>query len=667
MALAREKNHEKCGQEGWKETDFCGQKGELFCQWKKWSNGELEIYDRIPTVAGIFCLKKPHSLPTRSQNPIIASGKYRRSPNSSMMKSLFTISTALFLLFGKTLAQAPQVATVFPAGLIISAALNTPIAVTFDAPIDLASVSTASFRVFGRWSGPATGSFSFLDNNNKVQFQPDEPFFAGEGVLVQLSKSIKSASGASLEKPYAWGFWTYTAPGELDQELVETIELRLPGETYLQTYGAYAGDMNNDGYSDLVAVNESSDDLRILLNDGQGNYPDFTVFDTGNESTPSPSEGADFNNDGKIDLVVTTAWDTEVRILTGDGLGGFTNMDTYFTSNGVRGVVVGDFDGDGWDDMLTTNRLAGDISIFMNDGDGTFTESNMNLPGGDETACALTDANGDGLLDVYFAMFNAKKMGVLLGDGAGNFTLSGNLVSVQGKPWMIGSGDFNGDGFPDVSSANSDCNCTVVLFGDGQGGLSQPVTYTPPQHNFPLAMDIGDIDGDGDLDFITSNYSSKTYTVFENDGTGQFTAPVTLQAPAASSCAILHDRDNDNDLDITATDEEADVILLFENYDSTIINSVSNPFRVATDESWVFPNPASDEICFTDAMPAVEDCELILYNVLGRQVGHLQRKSGGSGNKFACVTVSGNLEAGAYFLLIQSPTFKRFEKICLLK
>ncbi|MBK8561935.1 MAG: T9SS type A sorting domain-containing protein [Saprospiraceae bacterium] len=324
-------------------------------------------------------------------------------------------------------------------------------------------------------------------------------------------------------------------------------------------------------------------------------------------------------------------------------------MDTYYTSNGVRGVVVGDFNGDGWDDMLTTNRLAGNITIFLNDGDGTFTASTMNLPNQDETACALVDANHDGILDIYYAAFNSQLCGVLLGDGTGGFTLS-SQVAVQGRPWMIGAADLNGDGNPDLVSANSNSNKTAVLFGDGQGGLGQPTHYAPPNCQFPLAVDIGDIDGDGDMDFITSNYSSDNYTVFENDGAGQFTTPVTLLAPKASSCAILHDRDNDGDIDITGTDEEADVILLFKN-----TGEPSGAIEQEVNADWtivVSPNPASDDVRLELELPKPGMVSVVVYSPKGIAISHTEHWLS-SGENMIFLDGFNKLPSGIYHLEIK--------------
>ncbi|MCB0521792.1 MAG: VCBS repeat-containing protein [Saprospiraceae bacterium] len=575
---------------------------------------------------------------------------------------LFALLT-LICCNGIVYSQPPTVLSTLPVHQTNNAPSNTEIAVYFDESLDVATVSGASFRVFGRWSGPAKGSLALFDNNRQVVFSPEEPFFAGEWVTVSLSKTIKSETGENLAKPYAWNFWIKTAPGQLDQPLVETIELRLPDDpTLLQTYGAYAGDLDNDGYSDLVAVNENSDDLRILLNDGQGGYPSFTIYDMGDDSTPSPSEGADFNNDGEIDLVVTTAWDTEVRVLTGNGQGSFTNLQTYFTSNGVRGVVVGDFDGDGWDDMLTTNRLSGNISIFMNDGTGGFTVSGMDLPGEDETACALTDVNNDGVMDVFFASYNSQKVGVLLGDGYGVFTPAAS-VGVQGKPWMIATGDFNGDGNADVATVNSNGNKTAVLFGDGQGGLGQPVHYSPINHNFPLAIDIGDLDGDGDLDLVTSNYGSKTYTVFENDGLGSFVAAATLNADSLSSCAILHDRDNDGDLDITGTDEGDDVILLFENPGQANVLSETDKNEK---EIVLFPNPVSKTFTLSYALRSSQQICFSLHDFLGTPIKQW-KKNQPIGNQLERCDVSSLPFSGIYTIWIKCDEFEIVKRFTIVR
>jgi hypothetical protein len=101
------------------------------------------------------------------------------------------------------------------------------------------------------------------------------------------------------------------------------------------------------------------------------------------------------------------------------------------------------------------------------------------------------------------------------------------------------------------------------LLGDGAGGLAEPVTY--PVSGDPLAVDLGDIDGDGDLDVVTSEYAGDRFTIYENAGDGTLVNPRWLPSSGSGSCAIIHDRDRDGDLDITGVDEKSDNILLFEN------------------------------------------------------------------------------------------------------
>ena len=566
-----------------------------------------------------------------------------------MKASLAFFSFLFFIHF--SIAQAPNVASISPVAQYISAAKDAAIVVTFDTAIEPNSVNNLTFRVMGRWSGPAKGILSLQNNNTEVVFTPDEPFFAGENVLVSLSKGIQSNGGENMSKAYAWTYWIATAPSEMAMEYVKTIELRQAGEGLLQTYGAYAGDLNNDGSSDLVIVNETSDDLRILLNDGQGDFGDFEVIPMGN-GTPSPNEGGDFNNDGELDFAVSTAHHNEVRVFLGDGSGSLSNMETYVTGNGARGLVVLDCNGDGYDDIFITNRLSDNLTMLTNNGDATFSTTTMNTSGSGETSCAIADANNDGIMDIFIGMYNSREVGIMLGDGDGGFELA-DAVSVQGQPWMIAAGDLNGDGMADVVSANSSGNLSVAILGDGQGNLGMPQTMPANNDEFPLAIDLGDLDGDGDLDVVTSNYGGPNYTIFENNGSGQFSLAATLNAPNLASCAILHDRDNDGDLDITLTDEGDDVVILYENASpNNIQESTDIPFYFT-----VSPNPFSEQAVINLDLPHKTDLRLSIRDAQGKVIAHLARATKLSGPQQlvwnGLATDGSQVGQGIYFVVVE--------------
>ncbi len=520
-------------------------------------------------------------------------------------------------------AQNPQVLSVSPSNMAGAVSASQTIEIQFDAPLDPGSVTASSLRVFGRWSGPAAGSFALEDSGKRIVFSPAQPFFAGEMVTVSVNKKLRSALGPALEKGHFWQYGIKTAPGSLQQNKIETIELRLPTESWIQTYGAYAGDLNNDGHSDLTAVNEQSDDLRILLNNGAGQFSNANIspIDMGTGSA-SPNEAGDFDNDGEIDLVVTTAHNNETRVLFGDGLGGFPHIDKYITGNATRAVLVGDFDFDGDDDILVANRNDGTMNRLENQGDGTFVLTLFNPAGNGESALALADANNDGLADFFLGFYTSQKIALFLGDGFGNFSFSAEKP-VTGNPWMMCAADFNGDGFADVASANSQGNKTAVIFGDGQGGLSAPVNLLAMDHIFPLAIDAGDLDGDGDADLVTSSYDSNNYSVFENDGAGNFTQVDILPASLNASCAILHDRDGDGDLDITGTDEGDDVLILFENPGT----SATHEPDAGAAHFRLFPNPSNGAVFAEIELSEPTTARFDIFDFSGKKIRSVETEN----------------------------------------
>jgi hypothetical protein len=237
---------------------------------------------------------------------------------------------------------------------------------------------------------------------------------------------------------------------------------------------------------------------------------------------------ADFNGDGKLDLVLNGG-DQHSYIALGNGDGTFrTGSSDLITLDGMI-VGVGDFNGDGKPDLLSALfQNNGDV-IYLGNGDGTFR-----LGGGlsaDEVSegflVLLGDVNLDGKTDIV------TPFSVLLSNGDGSFR-SVPFHSIVGPISSDGGGriaDMNGDGCPDIvyTKVVGSVVATTVLFGNGDGtfGLGDYVLLagnTQVQGHVSNAV-VADFDLDGAPDVVFASNVFSDVQMLNNlgDGTlGQF-------------------------------------------------------------------------------------------------------------------------------------------------
>ena len=477
------------------------------------------------------------------------------------------ILAVLAVLAGATPAAAELIVSTLVPARHTSVAANTLVAVTFNQAVNPATFNSSSFRVFGRVSGTASGTFSFSNSDQTVTFTPSAPFAAGEIVTVNLAETLLAADTTALRtQGYAWQFSIVTAAASATfTEIDEFGNGSAPPPNNTRIYGAMSSDLNNDGWPDLMTVNEVSADIRVFLNlgDGSGLYGDFLAPQTiGAEA--SPNEPGDFDNDGNTDTAIGAAISDTVSIGLGAGNGMFA-ITQITVGEETHGVAVLDVDGDGDSDVVSANHGDDNLALLINNGMGvfgspTFFDGCVTGPWG----LTAGDMNNDGIMDLVAGGEGSSEVCTLLGNGNGTFTAS-TPQGAGGAVWSVQVGDLNGDGNLDAATANAFSGTGGILLGTGTGTFSSVTTINAGAHT--PSVDLGDLDGDNDLDVVLSVFSGGYWRIFGNNGMGTFTQTQQITATDNPSCAILVDFDNDGDLDMALTDEIADTVKLMQNDD----------------------------------------------------------------------------------------------------
>lgn len=393
-------------------------------------------------------------------------------------------------------------------------------------------------------------------------------------------------------------------------------------------------DLNKDGHLDLITANAVTNDLSVLLGNGDGTFGAPAFYPVGADLRSRSLIVTDVNGDGFADVVSPSVGGSAVWVLTGRGDGTLVGQEPDFAVGlAPRSVALGDLDGDGTLDAVTANSKAATVSVLLGNGNGAF-DSKIDYPAGTGVgkfanidlgpdAVALGDLNGDGKLDIVAVVEQDDAVSILLGNGGGTFArqtaipvgrlpvamvladLNGDgaldLVTVgtdnsgtesvllgrgdgtfgpradykdfEGDPMAVAVGDFNGDKKLDLIVAyqtvnNGTVGDFAVRLGAGDGTFG-PLTEIRHPGGAPLSVAVGDLDGDGYADIVTADHGGILTILLNKDGmlgSGDVATNLTVDRMIGPRTVALADLDGDGKLDIIATNESGNSISVYRNH-----------------------------------------------------------------------------------------------------
>jgi FG-GAP-like repeat len=310
----------------------------------------------------------------------------------------------------------------------------------------------------------------------------------------------------------------------------------------------------------------------------------FASYKVGkNPTTVTP---IDINQDGVTDLVTTNMSSNTLSTLIGNGDGTFHDQVQLHVCQEPRSLATGSFNQDPFPDIVLACSGGDQIAVLFGRVDGKFVEGPQYPVHRTPIAIATDDLNGDQVTDLVVALRN-DKVKIFIGLGNGEFR-QGVQYEYGDTPTSVALSDLNNDGKVDLVVTNGGpmSNAVSIWMGNGDGTFRQPTDYRSGKR--PLGVSFGDFNNDGIQDLLVINGERDSFSTFLGKGNGTFQAGRDSGADAGPNFGLARDFNGDHRTDVAIVNiQSSDLSILFGKGDGTFEYPPRNyrtkpgPFAVA--------------------------------------------------------------------------------------